>query len=127
MTPEETVAAACPKIGDLGWAFYFEPETLARGKELGLGGLRFYVIGRGGVLGDVEATVVRSAFGYFEPALVEKLWTEALEKVAPRVAARAYMECCAAFGRSRLPSPPWPCSQQYCWPWDTAGTRTYRS
>jgi hypothetical protein len=102
MTPEETVADACPKIRDLGWAFYFEPETLAQGKELGLDGLRFYVIGRGGVLGDVEATVVQSAFGYFEPGLVEKMWTSAKEHVAPRVAARAYMECAAAFGRSRF-------------------------
>jgi hypothetical protein len=102
MTPEETVAEACPKIRDLGWAFYFAPETLARGKELGLDGLRFYVIGRGGVLGDVESTVIRSAFGYFEPSLVEKMWTSAKEKVSPRVAARAFTECCAAFGRARL-------------------------
>jgi hypothetical protein len=102
MTPEATVAGACPKIGDLGWAFYFVPETLARGAELGLGGLRFYIIGRGGVLGDVEASVIHSAFGYFEPSLVEKLWNSAKEKVAPRIAARAFMECCAEFGRSRL-------------------------
>jgi hypothetical protein len=102
MTPEELVADACPKIRDLGWAFYFAPETLARGAELGLDGLRFYVIGRGGVLGDVEATVIQSAFGYFEPSLVEKMWTEAKERVAPRVAARAYMECCAEFGRAHL-------------------------
>lgn len=102
MTPEETIADACPKIRDLGWAFYFAPETLARGAELGLDGLRFYVIGRGGVLGDVEANVIRSAFGYFAPSLIEKMWISAKEKVAPRVAARAFMECCAEFGRTRL-------------------------
>ena len=104
MTPEETVAYAGPKIRDLGWAFYFVPETLARGAELGLDGLRFYVIGRGGVLGDVEAPVIKSAFGYFEPGLVAKMWNSAKEKVAPRVAARAYMECCGEFGRSRFSS-----------------------
>jgi hypothetical protein len=102
MTPEETVAAASPKIRDLGWAFYFVPETLAKGEELGLDGLRFYVLGRGGVLGDVEATVIRSAFGYFAPSLIEKMWTSAKEKAPPRVAARAFMECCAEFGRTRL-------------------------
>lgn len=102
MTPEETIADACPKIRDLGWAFYFAPETLAKGTELGLDGLRFYVIGRGGVLGDVEASVIGSAFGYFEPGLVEKMWTSAKEQVAPRVAARAFMDCCAEFGRTRL-------------------------
>ena len=102
MTPEELIADACPKIRDLGWAFYFAPDTLAKAKELGLDGLRFYVIGRGGALGDVESTVIASAFGYFEPALVEKMWGSAREQVAPRVAARAFMECGAAFGRARL-------------------------
>jgi hypothetical protein len=102
MTHDELIANVCPKIRDLGWAFYFAPETLARGTELGLDGLRFYVIGRGGVLGDVEAGVVASAFGYFEPGLVEKMWNSAKEHVAPRVAARAYMECAAEFGRTRL-------------------------
>jgi hypothetical protein len=102
VTPEATIAEACPKIRDLGWAFYFAPETLARGTELGLDGLRFYVIGRGGVLGDVEAPVIHAAFGYFEPSLIERMWTSAREKVAPRVAARAFMQCCAEFGRARL-------------------------
>jgi hypothetical protein len=102
MTPEETVARACPLIGTYGPAFYFAPATLARGKELGLDGLRFYVLGRGGVLGDVEANVIHSAFGYFEPGLVEKMWTSAKERLAPRVAAREYLQCGAAFGRERF-------------------------
>ncbi len=74
MTPTELVQAACPKIASLGAAFYFNPETVAKGKELGLDGFRFYFLGRGGVLGDVEARVVRSAFGYFAPELVDKMW-----------------------------------------------------
>jgi hypothetical protein len=102
MTPDELVARACPKIRDLGAAFYFVPETLAKGAEFGLGGLRFYFIGRGGVLGDVEASVIGSAFGYFEPSFVAKMWNSAKDKVAPRVAGHAYMECCAEFGRARL-------------------------
>jgi len=106
MTPAETIADACPKIRDLGWAFYFAPGTLAKGNELGLDGLRFYVIGRGGVLGDVESSVISSAFGYFEPGLVETMWTSAKARVAPRVAARAYMECGAGFGRARLAAVP---------------------
>ncbi len=102
MTPEELVRKSCPKIGDLGWAFYFAPETLARGRQLGLDGFRFYFLGRGGVLGDVEAPVVASAFGYFEPSLVERIWSSGKQVVAPHVAARAYMECCAEFGRRKL-------------------------
>ena len=86
--------------GDIGAAFYFHPDTLERGKQLGLDGFRFYFLGRGGVLGDVEADVIRSAFGYFEPGLLAKMWTTAKERLAPRDAARAYHECCHAFGRS---------------------------
>jgi hypothetical protein len=90
-------------IGDLGGApWYFAPQTLATGKEHNLDGFRFYVLGRGGVLGDVEAEVVASAFGYFNPALVEKLWSTAKERMAPRDAARLYLSCCHDFARANL-------------------------
>jgi hypothetical protein len=102
VTPEGLMANACPRIRDLGWAFFFAPETIARADELGLDGLRFYFLGRGGVLGDVDATVVGSAFGYFEPSFLEKMWDTAREVVAPRDAARAYLRCAAEFGRSRF-------------------------
>lgn len=102
MTNEELVAAACPLIGSLGAAFYFTPETLARGKELGLDGFRFYFLGRGGVLGDVEAPVVQSAFGYFAPGVVAKIWDSAKAVVTPRQAGRAYAEASAEFGRARF-------------------------
>jgi hypothetical protein len=102
MTPGELVAVACPKIRDLGWSHYFAPETIAAGEALGLDGLSFYGMGRGGVLGDVEAGVVTSAFGYFKPSLVEGMWTAGCEIVAPRVAGRAYVECAAVHGRLKL-------------------------
>jgi hypothetical protein len=101
MTPEELVADACPRIGTLGAAFYFTPETLAKGKELGLDGFRFYFLGRGGVLGDVEPAVVQSAFGYFEAGLVRKIWNSAREraKLSPREVGRAYLSAGWDFGR----------------------------
>jgi hypothetical protein len=102
MTPEELVAVACPKISAMGWAFYFVPETFARGEELGLDGFSFYALGRGGVLGDVEPAVIASAFGYFNPALVATMWEAARKAAPPREAGHAYMECCAAFGRAHL-------------------------
>jgi hypothetical protein len=49
--------------------------------------MQWYFVGRGGVLGDVEAPVVQSAFGYFAPAVVAKMWNGAREKIAPRDAA----------------------------------------
>lgn len=102
MTPEELVAKVSPTITALGGAFYFDPGTLAAGKEKGLDGFRLYVLGRGGPLGDVEPAVVASAFGYFAPALVANMWTSAQEKLAPREAARLYGECMADLGRRKL-------------------------
>ena len=60
--------------GDIGSAFYFHPDTVAKAKSLGLDGFRMYFLGRGGVLGDVEPAVVSSAFGYFEPGLLAHMW-----------------------------------------------------
>jgi len=101
-TTDELIATVCPKIRDLGWMHYFTPETMARGDALGIDGLRFYFIGRGGVLGDVEPLVVSSAFGYFNPTLVADMWNSAKEIVAPRVAGRAYVAAAADLGRSKL-------------------------
>jgi hypothetical protein len=102
MTDAELLAAACPIIGDVGSSFYFTPETIARGQALGLERGPFYFIGRGGVLGDVDAAVVSSAFGYFNPAVVERVWNAARQQISPRAAGALYMECCADHGRRRL-------------------------
>jgi hypothetical protein len=101
-TPEEFMATAHPTIGILGSAFYFVPETLERGKALGLDGFRFYFLGRGGVLGDVEAPVVKSAFGYFESGLLATMWDSARETVSPRDAARAFIEAAHAYGQAHF-------------------------
>jgi hypothetical protein len=103
MDTQELISTACPKIGALGGAFYFVPETVSFAKEqLGIDGFRFYFIGRGGVLGDVEPPVVGSAFGYWEPGMVAKMWNSAKQKVAPRDGSRAYLGCAQAFGRQRF-------------------------
>lgn len=102
MTTQDLMSHVCPKISDLGWSYYFTPETMARGRELGLDGLRFYFLGRGGVLGDVESGVVHSAFGYFERGFVDTMWTSGREVIAPRVAGREYVACAAGHGRLKL-------------------------
>lgn len=103
MTPEELVQATSAPINALGAVYYFHPDTIAHGKEeLGLDGMRFYFLGRGGVLGDVEAPVVTSAFAYFAPPVMEKMWNSSREKVAPRDAARAALACNAEIGRNAL-------------------------
>lgn len=102
MTTDELLHVACPTINTLGAAFYFAPEALEMGKERGLDGFRLYFIGRGGVLGDVEAPVVASAFGYFEASLVDHIWSSAKEIVAPREGGRLYREAAWRFGRAHF-------------------------
>jgi hypothetical protein len=102
MNPRTVIAEISAPTGDIGAAFYFHPDTLGRGKELGLDGFRFYILGRGGVLGDVAPEVVSAAFGYFNPELIAKLWTSAKEKLAPRKAAEEYLACNATLGRQWL-------------------------
>jgi hypothetical protein len=102
MTPEALLARTSPIIGTVGSAYFFHPDTLAAGKGVGLDGFRFYVLGRGGVLGDVEPAVVTSAFGYFNPELVERIWNSAKEVMPPRACARLYLTCCAELGRKVL-------------------------
>lgn len=102
METAEVVTAVAEPMGSAGATWYFHPDTLAAGKELGLDGFRFYVLGRGGVLGDVSARVVRSAFGYFSAPLLDKIWTSAKDRLAPDVAAAAYLDCNAALGRAAL-------------------------
>jgi hypothetical protein len=106
MSAQELISATSPTIGKAGAAFYFHPSTLARGKEINLDGFRFYMLGRGGVLGDVESDVVASAFGYFHRALVARIWTTARERFQPRQAARIYLQCCADMGRTALSAVP---------------------
>ena len=102
MRTDEFMDAACPLMAGMAAPWYFAKATSARGRDLGLRTMHFYFLGRGGVLGDVEAPVVASAFGYFKPAHVERMWDEARAIAEPRATARAYLECCAAFGRACL-------------------------
>ncbi len=98
----ELVRTVSPPIATLGSKFYFDPATLSKGKEAGLDGFRLYMLGRGGVLGDVEPAVVHSAFGYFNPDLIANIWNSARATMAPRDGGRLYMECAASFGESKL-------------------------
>jgi hypothetical protein len=103
-TTPALVREACPKIAAIGPGFYFTDETIAVGREHGLDGFRFYFLGRGGVLGDVEADVVSSAFGYFNPPVVARMWNSARERTSltPRDAGRLYLLCAQQFGAEHL-------------------------
>ena len=106
MNNQELLSAACPVIGDLGASFYFIPETAAVGKELGMGGMEFYVLGRAGTMGNTTGAAIASAFGYFKPDFLAKVWGDAAAKCDPRKAGAAHLECCANLGRAKFASLP---------------------
>lgn len=102
MTNDELITEVCPLINDSGWAYYFTPSTMARGTELGLKGPQFYFIGRGGLLGNCDSTVVTAAFGYFNPEVIQRAWDSARAVVDPITAGLAHLECSAVTGREKL-------------------------
>jgi hypothetical protein len=96
---EQTAAA----IGQLGGAFMIDGSTFARGGELGFGGLDFYVLGRGGVLGDTSAEVITSAFIVWNPEAIATQWALGRAVMSPADAANEWVAVCAAFGEANLP------------------------
>jgi hypothetical protein len=91
------------RVHDVGSAFMLHPETMARAGELGYANpFAFYAVGRGGVLGDVDASVVVAAMGWFEPDMVRPLWEEGIAVAGAREGARLYGGACAAWGRDHL-------------------------
>lgn len=106
MNNKELLDAVCPTINVVGSAFYFIPETMALGKELGLGGMEFYIQGRGGQMGNTDSSAIAAAFGYFSPALIKSVWDAACDKCDPRKAGAAHLEAAANLGRAKLASLP---------------------
>lgn len=104
---DELVRQACPLISDLGGLFYFAPETLRRGAELGLSPSQFYFLGRGGALGDVSAPVADSALGYFAPSVIARHWDSGHAIRPAHEVAAAYLRCCQDFGRRHLRGDNW--------------------
>lgn len=93
----DAVAAAratSEAVVELPAKFMMDGNTYKHGAELGFDGADFYVAGRGGVLGDVDADVVSAAFVYFNPVTVRRGW-EASAAVCSRAEAAAAFAGCA--------------------------------
>jgi len=103
MTQAETAKAIAKPIGELGGAFMLDGATYARGAELGFSGIDFYVLGRGGVLGDTTPDVVSSAFFFWNPDQVRTQWELARKVMDPGAAAIEWVNLCHAYGDAHLP------------------------
>lgn len=90
MTPQEAAAATGIPIAAMGRS-YFAADIVGQSlDEAGFSGLARYIGARGGVLGDVAADVVVSAFALFHPAVVEAGWNQTKEQGSPADAAAAF-------------------------------------
>jgi hypothetical protein len=99
---EAATRTAAP-LTQVGSHFMLDGNTYKRGAELGFQGLDFYVTGRGGVLGDVDADVVSAAFTFFEPGTVRSLWEQGTAVMPARQAAQEFAACCAAWAEAHVP------------------------
>ena len=99
----QVASTIAPLIGSLGAKYMLDPDTMAHGAEAGYpNGFAYYVVGRGGVLGDVDSDVVYSAFMFFERTLIDKLWNAGVTVEGARSASKRYMQSCDAWGRKHL-------------------------
>ncbi|MVU82505.1 hypothetical protein GPX89_35405 [Nocardia sp. ET3-3] len=95
-------SAVKDQIQQIGGGFMFSREARAFSDGTGVPGfLPGYTRGRGGVLGEVDADVVASAFGFFRPDTVRAAW-EATASIPAEAAALGYLKVCQDFGRRKL-------------------------
>jgi hypothetical protein len=103
MTPEEAARVTAGAIGDLPSKFMMAAATYERGGELGFDGVDFYVAGRGGALGPVDADVVSAAFIFFNPEGIAESWARAALVMAPPKAALEFAAACHGWASAHLP------------------------
>jgi len=103
MDPRTAATTTAAAVNTIGSHFMLDGNTYKRGAELGFAGLDFYITGRAGVLGEVDADVVTAALTFFAPEHVRAQW-EAGRSVMPAAkAAEAFAGCCAAWAEEHVP------------------------
>ena len=95
MTPIEAARSSAKAIQELPATFMMDMQTYIDAAELGYEGIAFYYAGRGGVLGDVDAATVATAFFFFPHDSVKSGWesaaaVESRQRSAERFAGAAH-------------------------------------
>jgi hypothetical protein len=98
-----TATATANAVSTVSSHFMLDGATYKRGAELGFSGLDFYITGRGGVLGDVDADVVSAAFSFFEPGHVRTQWEAGRVVLPAALAADAFASCGEAWAEAHVP------------------------
>jgi len=103
LSSHDLSAAVSPFFGDLGSKYMLDPATAEIGKAAGYpDGFAFYMAGRGGVLGDVDADVVYAAFAFFDRGVVRKMWERGVAVEGARKAGSRYAGAADAWGKAHL-------------------------
>lgn len=94
LTAAEAVATTAQPILEFTRGWMLHADTAKRGDELSLlPGRGFWVCGRNGVLGDVDADVVAHAIGFMEPAAVRRFWEHRPQGQTSQELAQEYAAC----------------------------------
>lgn len=103
LTTQNAIDQVAPIIGDLGSKFMLDKATRDTATELGYGHpFALYFLGRGGVLGNVDADVVTAAFAFFEPGMVRTMWDMARQTSDADTAVKQYTDLCEKYGQIHL-------------------------
>lgn len=95
--------AVSPFFGELGSKYMLDPATAEIAKQAGYpDGFSFYMAGRGGVLGDVDADVIHAAFMFFDQGVVRKMWERGVKVEGARKAGSRYAKAADAWGKAHL-------------------------
>jgi hypothetical protein len=102
MEPDEAARQTSNVIVSLPAGFMLDGPTYERGGELGFDGVDFYVVGRGGALGDVDGSVIAAAFVFFHPPSIVERWDRGRTVMPPIEAAHAFASCLDAWSAAHL-------------------------
>jgi hypothetical protein len=102
VTPEQAAEASAGAVGNLSAQFMLDGATYEKGGALGFDGVDFYVGGRGGALGVVDADVVSAAFVFFAPETIRERWESSGAVMSRADAAAAFMRCGHEWARGHL-------------------------
>lgn len=103
MTTLQLAEATGKPILEFGRAWMVDSATRDKAKELGLGGqFGFWVNGRAGVLGEVDAAVVTAAIGFMAPSAVRGYWQARPDGLSAWDVALEWFGVAAAWGRTAL-------------------------
>ncbi|NBP17290.1 MAG: evbL [Actinobacteria bacterium] len=103
LSSHDLSAAVSPFFSDLGSKYMLDPATGEIAKAAGYSdGFAFYMAGRGGVLGDVDADVVYAAFAFFDRGVVRKMWERGVAVEGARKAGTRYAGAADAWGKAHI-------------------------